>query len=267
MGCGASSQSVGVVESAAEVSRQKNFETKTKSDHLKLIPLPIKKNTSAGTQDSGITSHFDSDDEIPERRGSLSSDSDNFITEHSSINLVNQIESEFMHRDDLELSVVGKGCPPLLSDKEKQTKNKNEELESIEMLKSNGLVPKPVVMNNNFALFEIVEDNESFCLANRAPPSRLAVQKQKTTLTAEKIKQRLEKADRRKKENMKIKAGTKCDVESSEMLERQMRLKELRDRLKTKGAQVALSSPRSKELFNELDKFRPKTASNFRPEF
>lgn len=77
------------------------------------------------------------------------------------------------------------------------------------------------------------------------------------------------------KENLKVKIVPKEDkivvkdkmLESNEVLERQARLKELRDKLKAKDTNVAVNSPRSKELFNELDKFRPKTASNFRPEF
>lgn len=78
------------------------------------------------------------------------------------------------------------------------------------------------------------------------------------------------------KENLKLKAvngsitidksHVKSNVsEDKELLERQKRLIELRDKLKAKDAEM--STPRSKELFNELDKFRPKTASNFRPEF
>lgn len=203
MGCGASGESVNVINSAEEISSQKILEPKNQHNHLKLIPLPVKKNTSAGTQDSGINSHYDSDEEIPERRGSLTSVSDsddlvnhNFISENSNKDIVRHIESEFVQRDDLDLSVVGKSCPPLLSDKEKHNKNKKEEQESIELLKNNGLVPKPLVMKENFALFEIVEENDS---ANRTLPMRLSIQKEKTTLTTDLIKQRLEKANQRKK--------------------------------------------------------------------
>ena len=65
---------------------------------------------------------------------------------------------------------------------------------------------------------------------------------------------------------MKDKSEVKTvQVVDKELLERQQRMKELRDKLKAKDAEM--NTPRSKELYKELDKFRPKTASNFRPEF
>lgn len=54
----------------------------------------------------------------------------------------------------------------------------------------------------------------------------------------------------------------------SELIERQRKLREIRDKLKEKNGQLATPrTPRSKELVTELENFRPKTATNFRPEF
>lgn len=216
MGCGASSQSVSVieVESVKNTSSHKVFDTKTASNvdkpSIKLIPLPTKKNPSAGTYDSGINSHLDSDDaSIYERRSSISSESDSddvvlrkIITENSKRDVVNKIESEFIDRSYLDLEVKGKSCPPLLTDKEKQLIKIKEENETVKMLKTNGLVPKPVVLNQNFALFEIVEDknksNQQETLVNiHKPPPRLT-EKIKPVLTAEEIQDKLQKANQRK---------------------------------------------------------------------
>jgi hypothetical protein len=58
------------------------------------------------------------------------------------------------------------------------------------------------------------------------------------------------------------------EIKDQELMERQQRLKELRDKLKAKDAEMSTPrTPRSKELFSELNNFRPKTASNFRPDF
>lgn len=69
--------------------------------------------------------------------------------------------------------------------------------------------------------------------------------------------------------NSKYSKGPEYD---QDVIERQKRLLALRDKIKAKNADVPSSSdtprtPRSKELVSELDKFRPKTASNFRPDF
>jgi len=53
-----------------------------------------------------------------------------------------------------------------------------------------------------------------------------------------------------------------------EVLERQAKLREIRDKLKAKDTEISTPrTPRSKELVTELEKFRPKTAKNFKPDF
>ena len=53
-----------------------------------------------------------------------------------------------------------------------------------------------------------------------------------------------------------------------EVLERQAKLREIRDKLKAKDNETSTPrTPRFKELVTELEKFRPKTAKNFRPDF
>lgn len=53
-----------------------------------------------------------------------------------------------------------------------------------------------------------------------------------------------------------------------EILERQTKLREIRDKLKAKDTEISTPrTPRSKELVSELEKFRPQTAKNFRPDF
>ena len=54
-----------------------------------------------------------------------------------------------------------------------------------------------------------------------------------------------------------------------EVLERQTKLREIRDKLRAKDTEVSTPrTPRSKELESELEKgFRPQTAKNFRPDF
>jgi hypothetical protein len=60
--------------------------------------------------------------------------------------------------------------------------------------------------------------------------------------------------------------SAKFDQEfDQEVLERQAKLREIRDKLKAKDSEI--STPRSNELVTELEKFRPKTAKNFRPDF
>ncbi|CAF0714465.1 unnamed protein product [Brachionus calyciflorus] len=291
MGCGASSKAVSVIDvdtTPVNTNQPPIFDKKVsprlEKNPIKLIPLPVKKNKSAGTQDSGINSHLDSDEENIPERGSISSDSNsndlvykNVINDKSNRNLVENKENKFIKSKKLDLET-----------------NKEDD-EAFKLLKSNGLVPKPVVLSNNYALFEIVEDkknevNKSPALMPvRGPPPRLTLQKEKTktSLTAEEIEEKLEKANQRKKENLKLRVNNgsisiekkdesvkiksklnENQVEDQELLERQQRLKQLRDKLKAKDAEnTSPRTPRSKELINELDKFRPKTASNFRPEF
>jgi hypothetical protein len=62
--------------------------------------------------------------------------------------------------------------------------------------------------------------------------------------------------------------STKNQEFDDELIERQRKLREIRDKLKEKNGQLGTPrTPRSKELVTELENFRPKTATNFRPEF
>ena len=75
------------------------------------------------------------------------------------------------------MSVVGKTCPPLLSVKEKEQLKIKEESQKLAILKNNGLVQKPIVMMQNYALFEIVEEKISTRkqgdITKLQPPQRL----------------------------------------------------------------------------------------------
>ena len=224
------------------------------------------------------------------------------ITEKSERNLVDKVEQEFVARN-LDLFITGKSCPPLLSKKEREIMDKKEETKALEMLKTNGLVQVPVAMKQNYATFEIVEErllkrNNSSKSSNSnqtAIPRLLKREKSPPKLTASDIEQKLEKANQRKLEKIeKIKLKSvnssislekrqmnnsnniKYDNSSSEqpqrynssdVLERQKRLLEIRDKLKAKDNSAAVSTPRSKELVNELENFRPRTSHNFRPDF
>jgi hypothetical protein len=64
------------------------------------------------------------------------------------------------------------------------------------------------------------------------------------------------------------------DQMSDEMLERQRKLLEIRNKLREKGedetsktVNQGSSTPRTRELINELDNFRPKTPAKFKPEY
>lgn len=215
MGCGAS-KSVGVIEvkpCKAPTPREKE-EKKTKSaTTLSLIPLIIDKKKKGNSADSGISSNksapaepYDSD-VISDRKSSISSTDSVYedewykkiITEKSKKNLTAKVEKEFVERN-LELSVVGRSCPPLLTKKEVEMKKKEDEEKSIEILKDNGLVQKPIVMKQNYALFEIVEEKllaRSKVTDQKLPP---LIQREKTkpTLTAQELEEKLNKASQRR---------------------------------------------------------------------
>ena len=91
------------------------------------------------------------------------------------------------------MSVSGKGCPPLLSDKEK-------EKQSQEMLKSNGLVLKPILQKPNSAHFEL-KAIDSIEKEVRPPPPCLVREKTRV-MTAEEIEEKLERANQRKLVNI-----------------------------------------------------------------
>ncbi len=129
----------------------------------------------------------------------------------------------------LELSVAGKGCPPLLTAKEKEAIHKREEKISLDMLRNNGLIQKPLIIKQNYAHFEIVEQqnvvsqyNESLFSRNHSvrttksssdngnlspdncskkiPPTRLLkLDKTKPIITTDQIEEKILKANQRKK--------------------------------------------------------------------
>ncbi len=183
-----------------------------------------------------------------------------------------------------ELEIGGKSCPPLLSDKEKEDKKVQD------LLKKTGLVQRPVTAKKTSAKFELVDVNASQDQeSKRFRLPRIPRDKPKP-LTSDEIEQKLLKAFERKQEMTKIKvrniqnssislvrrssnAGQAADGGDSgglskEMLDRQNKLRELRDHLKAKkNAAEGTGTPRTDELISELENFRPKTASAFKPEF
>lgn len=74
--------------------------------------------------------------------------------------------------------------------------DKEKEKASQEILKSNGLVLKPILQKPNSAHFEIKAINSAENLVI-APPPRLARERTKV-MTAEEIQEKLEKANQRK---------------------------------------------------------------------
>jgi hypothetical protein len=270
--------------------RKVNFKTNTDDDDV------INYNNN-NDDNSNKNSDYESDD------GNYDDDEyGKVITEKSDRNLVDKVEQEFVARN-LDLFITGKSCPPLLSKKEREIMDKKEETKALEMLKINGLVQVPVAMKQNYATFEIVEEKllkrTSSSKVNSSnqvtiPPSLLLKrEKSPPKLTVRDIEQKLEKANQRKLdkiEKVKLKSvNSSISLEkrqtnnnikyenssneqpqrynSSDVLERQKRLLEIRDKLKAKDASVTVSTPRSKELVNELENFRPKTSQNFRPDF
>ena len=123
-----------------------------------------------------------------------------------------------------ELSIAGKSCPPLLTKKEKEALQLKEENLSLDMLKNNGLIQKPLIIKPNYAHFEIVEqekintlfsrnqsvitaksnsteyDSPSSSANKKFPPLRLLQsEKTKPILTADQIEDKLLKANLRRK--------------------------------------------------------------------
>ena len=54
---------------------------------------------------------------------------------------------------------------------------------------------------------------------------------------------------------------------SEEVIERQRKLRELRDKLQAKNIQESQLTPRSEQVASELENFKPKTPSAFKAEF
>jgi hypothetical protein len=262
MGCGASSKSVGVAENhtprqASLVGNSRREQQDTYSNNTKntkpvtpsLVPLQSNKKSGSAVTDSGISSN---QEDIPSRKGSFSSQ----YTDNNSNSKNNSKNNKVAQNQ--------KNDPKLRDD-------------GSQVLKDTGLFQKKVVMKQNYALFEIV-DNTSKADANSSDQSKLPplklLQREKTKpmLTAQELEEKIQRATEKReqalqqKRSLKIQSNvTRNDFETNpDLNEREQRLKQLRDRLNQKER---IDSPRSKELVKELEKFRPKTPSNFRPEF
>ncbi len=156
-----------------------------------------------------------------------------------------------------------------------------------DLLKQTGLVQRPVTAKKTSAKFELVDVNASHNQDTKIRLPRIPRDKPKV-LTSDEIEQKLLKAFQRKQEmtQMKVKNIQNSSISlvrkstsagsdgsdkiglSKEMIERQNKLRELRDHLKKKkDIETAAGTPRTDELISELEHFRPKTASAFRPDF
>jgi hypothetical protein len=101
--------------------------------------------------------------------------------------------------------------PQLISNKEKQRIDQNEEIKSLEMLKNNGLVQTTLIKKENCVLFEIIDENQAKTNFNEYPnpnsrlaplkkiPPRFLQDKDKLLITPEQISEKLERANQRKK--------------------------------------------------------------------
>lgn len=76
--------------------------------------------------------------------------------------------------------------------------------------------------------------------------------------------------------NYRPKSSTyrQLSANNEEVIERQKKLREIRDKLKAKDTQKNLNNnndpnltPRTKEMVDEYEVFRPKTPAAFKPEF
>ena len=159
-----------------------------------------------------------------------------------------------------------------------------------DLLKQTGLVQRPVTAKKTSAKFELVDVNASQDQESKKIRLPRIPRDKPKALTSDEIEQKLLKAFQRKQEmtQMKVKniqnssislvrrssnagqavnGGSSSDL-SKEMLDRQNKLRELRDHLKAKkNVEEAAGTPRTDELISELENFRPKTATAFRPEF
>ena len=103
--------------------------------------------------------------------------------------------------------------PQLISNKEKQRIDQNEEIKSLEMLKNNGLVQTSIIKKENCLLFEIIDEtqakmnfNDQMLPNKLAPlkkvPPRFLKDKDKLLITPEQINEKLERANQRKMVNL-----------------------------------------------------------------
>jgi len=129
-----------------------------------------------------------------------------------------------------------------LTAKEKEAIHKREEKISLDMLKSNGLIQKPLIIKQNYAHFEIVEqqtaslqhadslfsrnhsvrttksssDNGSLSPENgskKLPPARLLkLEKTKPLITTDQIEEKILKANQRKKVSKKDDSELKKNI-------------------------------------------------------
>lgn len=184
------------------------------------------------------------------------------ITESSQADRVKEVEETFSTPRNLDLGVSGTACVQRGSAKDK---DRLDEQRVMAALHNEGLIARPVSRAAFGVSFDIVAENTALFGGERRPPLRLAKlekrrRKKKRVLTEEEIQEKLERAERRKKEQeelrlAKIQSLTKSNVQSAlesfadrqqtveqsqkskedQVAEnREKRLKEMRDKLKAK---------------------------------
>jgi hypothetical protein len=240
MGCG-DSQSVDVIDNNNKKSSgldENSKYTPRSSDNKTNSPIvpPLDlKSKSSSNQNSNNNNRFKSTLETIDsssRVGQLdlsnrsTSSTEGFdkeyshvITEKSDKKIVEKIEKDFKERNNIELLINGQSCPPLLSEKEKEIFRKDEEQKALDLLKQTGLIQKPIILKENSAQFEIIDDR----FINRNPsmltlkssggisinsntsslppikiPPRLLVEREKTTITNDMIDKKLDAANQRR---------------------------------------------------------------------
>ncbi|XP_074643399.1 uncharacterized protein LOC141900410 [Tubulanus polymorphus] len=184
-----------------------------------------------------------------------------FITENSDPNLVKQVESDFLEKDDLDLCVSGTACPRLLSAKDKE---RQEEQRVLAALREEGLIARPKSRAVGGLAFEITEDEtDTFKRPPRLAKLELKRRKKKKVLTEEQIKEKLEKAEERKKlkeaERLarinQLEKNTKTALDTFEQSQKQKEYETLEEQ--QKRIEVALDN-REKKLKALREKLRRK---------
>ena len=338
MGC-AASQAVGVVEIGQTKGNERlfHYNESGKVKHInssQSLAFNLKgvdkanmfgaaaDNTSIFSNDSGYTDDYHKRISSGEKSGKSSA------SRHAE-----RLSAAADKRRQLELPPLGvgngngnsslKGLPPLNFNTSKKAKSNDP---ANDLLTLTGLVQK---RDKNYAKFELVEErlmsrnlsmltlksNMDVMPAHqhqqqpqsqqpKGPPLRLLLQREKTkpTLTAGDIEEKLERANQRKMEQLKLRGSIsiadkrpdntydfiKRDLKkqqpgsddeeefNKDVIERQKRLREMRDKIKAKNVsesaakqqqQLKRGSPpvSAKEMEKELEKFRPKTPANFKP--
>jgi len=183
------------------------------------------------------------------------------VTEFSQPEQIKEVEENFESPRGLELGVTGTAVSQRSSAKDK---DRMEEQRVIASLREEGLIQRPVSRAACGMSFEIIAENAAMFGEGHRPPARLAKlerrRKAKRPLTEDEIQRKLEKAERKKKEQeqqrlAKIAALNKSDVltaldsfasrqkeqeriqktkEETAAENREKHLKEMRDKLKAK---------------------------------